>query len=519
LPNCFQSLASKAALVAAVALLSVGPTQGQLPDLGGGEDFPISTERKIGDRIARDIYKDPDYLDDPVLVDYLDGIWQPLLSAARARGDLSPELEGRFAWKLFLARDPSVNAFALPGGYLGIHTGLIALTAHRAEIAGVLGHELAHVTQRHLARGFAQQSRQQPWIIAAMILGAAAMTKNPELANAAIVGSQAAAIQGQLNFSRDMEREADRVGYTILTSAGFSGSGMSSMFQRMDHASRLNDNGQFPYLRTHPLTGERIADAQSRSTNEGNAAQLTDDPLNRMLSYRARILSAPTVDLLRTVSGEPQTPEFPSWPVSRRIASLYGACLASHKLHDHALAQRQCGQLHPLVQAHSTDRSTHSAVALLLLEVQLREPGTPPSSQLAQTLKTHGQALMQAQLLDTPRPVVMLWAQAQIQLNQPAQATQALSTWVSAHPHDAQAWRLLALAADMQGQVLASVRASAEAQAAEMDYAGAMERLRAAQKLPSANQASHFEQSIIQSRLSTIVQQHRHQLDDEKSIK
>jgi predicted Zn-dependent protease len=519
LTPCLQSLACKTALAIAAALLCVSPSQGQIPDLGGGEDFPISTERKIGDRIARDIYRDPDYLDDPVLVDYLGTIWQDLLKAARARGHLPTELDDRFAWTLFLVRDPSVNAFALPGGYLGMHTGLISLTANRAEIAAVLGHELAHVTQRHLARGFAQQNRHQPLIIAAMILGAAAMTRNPDLANAAIVGSQAVSIQGQLNFSRDMEREADRVGYGILTSAGFSGTGMSSMFQRMEHSSRLNDNGQFPYLRTHPLTGERIADAQSRSTNDGNAAQLNDDPLNLMLSYRARILSATGVDLLRSVSGEPQTPEFANWTSARRIASLYGACLASHKLREHPLAQRQCDQLNRLIQAGAFDAATHRTAALLMLEVQLREPGDAPSNQLSQTLAQHVRPLVNPQLLLTPRPAVLLWAQAQLQLNRAAQATPALSTWVSAHPHDAQAWRLLALASDMQGQVLTSVRASAEAQAAEMDYAGAMERLRAAQKLPEASQVSHFEQSIIQSRLRTITQLHRHQVDDEKDIK
>ena len=112
-------------------------------------------------------------------------------------------------------RDRSVNAFALPGGYVGVHLGLIAMTGTRDELASVLAHELSHVTQRHIARGIANSKRQSLIGLAAMILGvlAASRAGSADGANAAIVGGQAAAIQGQLNFSRDMEREADRIGF------------------------------------------------------------------------------------------------------------------------------------------------------------------------------------------------------------------------------------------------------------------------------------------------------------------
>jgi predicted Zn-dependent protease len=103
--------------------------------LGEGVELPLATERKLGDRIAASIYRDEAYLDDPVLGDYLQAVWLPLMAAARARGELSPELEERFAWKLFLVRDRSVNAFALPGGYLGVHTGLLATVSTPDELA------------------------------------------------------------------------------------------------------------------------------------------------------------------------------------------------------------------------------------------------------------------------------------------------------------------------------------------------------------------------------------------------
>lgn len=103
-----------------------------------------------------------------------------------------------------------------------------------------------------------------PIMIASMVLGALAASKSPDAANALIVGGQAATIQNQLGFSRDMEREADRIGYTLLEPAGFAPQGAVSMFEKLQHASRLNDNGSWPYLRTHPLTTERIADMHSR---------------------------------------------------------------------------------------------------------------------------------------------------------------------------------------------------------------------------------------------------------------
>src|SRR5690606_36173193 len=156
-------------------------------------------------RIAQSIYRDPDYLDDALIGDYLQQIWQPLLASARQRGDIPPELAERLAWELMISRDRSVNAFALPGGYLGVHLGLLAVTERPEELASVLAHELSHVSQRHIARLMSNEQRMAPWMIAAMVLGALAAGSNADVAGAAIAGGSAVAAQQSLKFSRDME--------------------------------------------------------------------------------------------------------------------------------------------------------------------------------------------------------------------------------------------------------------------------------------------------------------------------
>jgi predicted Zn-dependent protease len=133
------------------ALPVTGSANSALPSLGDGADITLSAERNIGDRIARELYRDPDFIEDPILDEYIQSLWRPLVTSALARGDLSPEMQERFAWKILLGKDRSVNAFALPGGYMGVHLGLISVVATRDELASVMAHELSHVTQRHIS--------------------------------------------------------------------------------------------------------------------------------------------------------------------------------------------------------------------------------------------------------------------------------------------------------------------------------------------------------------------------------
>jgi len=469
-----------------------------LPALGDGDGMTLGAERQLGERIARELYRDPDYLDDAVLGEYVQGLWQPLLAAARARGELSPELEERFAWEILLGRDRSVNAFALPGGYLGVHLGLIGVVTRRDELASVLAHELSHVTQRHISRLIAQQERQTPLMIGAMILGALAASKNPQAAQAMIVGGQAAAAQTQLNFSRDMEREADRVGYGVMTQAGFDGQGFVSMFEKLQQASRLNDNGGYPYLRSHPLTTERIADMQARQPLGAPSAAPPHDLEHAMMAARARVLSRPGVDILRSWVAEADAPGSANLSAPRRVAVLYAAALASAELRDLPRAGPLAARLAPLVVG-----DVRAARQARLLAAELAQQGGQPA-RLAELLQPGG---MKDGIEPAGRPERLLLAAARVRTGQAGQATASLQTWVTDHPRDAAAWQLLASAYSAQGQALRALRAEGEARVAQLDFAAARDRFKAAQEASrkgGGQPGDHIEASIVDTRLRQV---------------
>ncbi|MEO7941397.1 MAG: M48 family metalloprotease [Burkholderiaceae bacterium] len=451
--------------------------------MGDGGDMTISAERQLGDRIAREIFRDPDYIDDPVLADYVDTIWQALLKASHERGEMSDEMQQRFAWQIMMGRDRSVNAFALPGGYLGLHLGLIAVVTSRDELASVLAHELSHVTQRHIARLTTRQNAQTPWIIGAMILSALAASKNTDAANAVLVGGQALAVQNQLNFSRDMEREADRVGFGLMADAGFAPVGFASMFDKLQTASRLNDNGAFPYLRSHPLTSQRIADVQARLPL-GERDTRPETMEQAMVSARARVLSNAGIDGLRDSLAQAQAGKLDTQPAALQAGAVYGGVLASAQMRDFAVARTLFTQLQRLT---GTDPAAQRLTTLLGIEVALLS----------------GQSA--AEIVPVGRAELLLMSQLWIREGKAAQAASGLQAWVALHPRDATAWQWLGRANTARGQVMRAVRDEAEAQVALLDYAAAVDRFKVAQTMArNAPAVDHIEASIIDTRTRQV---------------
>ena len=253
-----------------------------LPDLGDVSqgDMSPQMERRLGESIMREIRADPSYSDDAEVTDYLNTLGYKLVAASA---------DSRQQFTFFLIMDPQVNAFALPGGFVGINSGLILTAQSESELAGVVSHEVAHVTQRHMARMLAQQKQSSVVSLAALAVAVLAARSSPDMAQAAIAAAGASSVQSQLNYTRDHEREADRVGFQVLEKAGFDAHAMALFFERMQRATRFYETSAPAYLRTHPMTYERIADMQNRAQNLPYR-QVTDSLEFQLM--RAKIRSA-----------------------------------------------------------------------------------------------------------------------------------------------------------------------------------------------------------------------------------
>ncbi len=231
-----------------------------LPDLGEVSDasLSLSDESRIGRNALRAMREAGDVLDDPEINSYLNDIGGKLSASVSLQGV-------RFTY--FCVADTGINAFAMPGGYVGVNIGLILATQSEGELAGVLGHETAHVAQRHIARMQAANSATSPLLLLGTIVAAALAAKagSGEGAMGAVSAGMGLSISRQLAFSRDFEREADRIGMQYMSNAGYDVRNMASFFQRLEQASRYTDSTAYAFLRTHPVTVERISEAQNRA--------------------------------------------------------------------------------------------------------------------------------------------------------------------------------------------------------------------------------------------------------------
>jgi len=255
---------ARRALALLLALsLAAGPSGGtvagaqNLPDLGDESAGTLSPqmERRIGESYYRDLRRDVAYLDDAEIKAYCEELGRRLIAAGP-----DPGMEVEF----FVMKDPTINAFAMLGGYIGVNSGLLMAAQSESEAASVMGHELGHLTQRHIARSVSAGQRNSMVSMIAMALALLAARSNSQAAAGAMMGAQAFQVQSQLAYSRDFEREADRVGFDTLHKAGFDVSAMPAFFERLQRAGRVYESSAPVYVRSHPLTTERIADVQNR---------------------------------------------------------------------------------------------------------------------------------------------------------------------------------------------------------------------------------------------------------------
>lgn len=522
-PSFAPTAAAQAAPVPVASRPWTGAGASQLPRMGEAGGMDLSAERRLGDDIARQIFQDPDYLDDPALDGYLQAIWRPLLASAKARGDLPSDLDERFAWRILLVRDRNINAFALPGAYVGVNLGLVAAVGTADELASVLAHELTHVLQRHISRLVARQDQQAPWVLGALVLGAlaASAARNADVLQAAVVGGQAVAAQTQLNFSRDMEREADRIGLGVLTGAGFDGQGFVGMFNRLQQASRHNDDGSFPYLRSHPLTGERISEMKSRLAS-GAASAAAGHPVSAqwhaLMAARARVLAEPDASRWQAWLAEAPAPQPGEGQRGQTVSpdgqaalpgTLYAAALSALRLKRYADAERLVARLLALP---GLEPQARQAVQWLALDVWVASPDMAPAgaSNGGPRRMAEWDDLARQMLTSNDRPAMLAGAQARLKLGDARAVAERLQLWVSDHPQDALVWRTLGQAWAAQGQTLRAIRAEAESRVAMFDVDGAVDRLRSAIDLARAGAANdELELAIIDARYRQMLQRQK----------
>src|SRR5258708_35426401 len=445
----------------------------ELRDLGVASQsaFSPAQERELGEGMMAQIRADPASLDDPEVSDYLNTLGYRLVAN-------SPDPAAPF--EFFAITDSTINAFALPGGYVGVHTGLLLTAQNESELASVLSHEISHVTQRHIARLIAAQQRAGMASLAALALAILAARSNSNVSVAAVAAAQAGAIQSQLNFTREHEREADRIGLQIMEKSGFDVHAMPVFFERLQKATRVYETGAPAYLRTHPLTFERIADVQSRI--EGVPFRQVPDSLEFHL-VRAR---------LSALEGN-----------SRVAVTNFGDLLSGRKFTSEAAARY--GLVVALLRAGDFPRARKELRAFQSLKAK-----SPMIDALAaQTLIGSGElekglAAYRDGLRAHPgrRALVYGYANALLDATRAAEAVDFLSGRLETRTPDARLYELQSRGYTALGKQLLQHRAQAEAYVLRGNLAAAIEQLRLAQR---AGDGDFYQKSSVEARLKELV--------------
>ncbi len=290
---------------------------GDLPDIGtpANTTLSLADEYKIGLMIVRSLRDAGQVIEDPEINEYLQSLGMKLASNAH---------EGAYRFTFFAVKDTGINAFALPGGFIGVNAGLVTATRNESELAGVLAHEISHVTQRHIARSMQNAGRANlasvAAILAAILIGAT--TGMPgDAVMGTVTAAQGLAAQQQINFTRANEAEADRVGIGILAASGFNPGGMPDFFwtlQQRDGSGRNIPD----LLRSHPVTSERIAETRDRAAKL-DVPRHEDSTSYSLIRERIAVQSLPPEANFRELYHNAQSADLPS-----NDGELYGRALA-----------------------------------------------------------------------------------------------------------------------------------------------------------------------------------------------
>ncbi|MEO7773937.1 MAG: M48 family metalloprotease [Steroidobacteraceae bacterium] len=328
--------------------LPMGPIQSplnNLPELGSTANAMVGKqeEYQVGRMIVKNLRDDNQILEDPEVTEYIQSIGSRIASQAQ---------DGNQNFQFFVVRDPQVNAFALPGGFIGINSGLYTLTTSESQLGSVLAHEAAHVSQRHIARAVQAQSRQSlstmAAVLGAILIGAAA---GGDAAGGLIAIAQGTAMQQQINFTRMEESEADRVGIAYLAAAGYDPGAMPEFFSTMGRIDSLGNKDIPELLLSHPVTTLRIAETRARAAQIGQVKH-SDTLGYSLIRERIRVVAYPDTD---------QRPYYERMRANgdNSLAVRYGSALADLKAGQN---ERAVGELRELLARNPNITLLHAAL-------------------------------------------------------------------------------------------------------------------------------------------------------------
>lgn len=398
-----------------------------LPDIGNPADAVLtpSEEYRVGAMIVRQLRDQNQIVEDPEVDEYIQDIGSRIAAQAQ---------DGQQRFHFFVVKDSGINAFALPGGFIGVNYGLILTTTNESQLASVIAHEVAHVTQRHIARAINAQGRQSltsaAAILAAILIGA--VSGSGDAIQGGIAAAQGAAAQQQINFTRSNENEADRVGISFLANAGFDPREMANFFEIMGRRYYVYEKTRLPeFIQSHPVTSNRIAETRARAAQYDHTKHIEDSVGYTLIRERLRVITAPKEQDLRPYYTQRLSGKNP------RLADQYGMALAQVARNE---PKKAVSLLGPLTDDHE---------GAILLQVAFAQ-AEADASMTNDALATFAQAM---KLFPRNVPLTVRYAEALMKADRPKQAHEILLDLFNNVPPTPSQIRLTALAASAAGDM------------------------------------------------------------------
>nr|WP_228151006.1 M48 family metalloprotease [Acinetobacter indicus] len=387
--------------------------QFNVPEIGAGVGLiDQQKERMIGEKVYREVQRQMPVAQNPWLEDQLFSVFSHLLSQTQMGQPIG----------LLIINDPQINAFAVPGGLFALNTGLVTSARNMDEVAGVMAHEIAHVTQRHYSRSQEAFKGQGLLVLAGVLVGALVASQADGDAGAAVMmGSQAALMDKQLTYSRNQEREADRIGMQYMYTAGYNPQSMADFFEVMHRAtSRVSFLPDFWF--THPLTTERMSEARLRANQLPRVkSSLRDEEFDILKQYTLVVSNQATEQQLQVLASRN------NFAAQLALAAFYT------RQGDYALAQQTLDQA-------KNHRRLHHLISLIQTDIYLGQ------NKLSEAYKVISSP---ARIMPENRALNYKLAEVLIRQNQPAEAQALVQKFLNRNERDLSAWRLMQQAANI----------------------------------------------------------------------